>query len=235
MAENQYMRARTAWKRDVRSSVTKGRLSRRNLDRFCREMATVERTLVVHSRDVDHERYFQNAEVLSKPRDAAAEPFLDPYLDDLEAIATGSFPVILCTGLLEHVPDPQRLVDEFHRILAPGGRLILAASAVFPFHGGRHNFFHFTPGGLRYLFRDWTGFDVLSGSSAPFETVAILVQRIAMRCDVSPPLRPLLKLVYRVIPLLDRFVLRQRDAPPALGEGSRASFMPAALYAVVVK
>jgi SAM-dependent methyltransferase len=216
-------------------SVTKGRLSREQLDRFCRERATLERTLVVHSRDVDHRRYFRNAEVLSRPRDTGADPFVDPYVDDLEQIVAESFPVILCTGLLEHVPDPQRLVDEFHRILAPGGRLILSASAIFPFHGDPYNFFHFTPGGLRYLFREWSGFDVLSGSSAPFETIAILVQRIGLRSDVSPPVRALLRLVYRLTPLLDRFVVRQRDAPPAVGEGSRASFMPAALHAVVVK
>lgn len=196
-------------------------------------MATEERTLVVHSRDVDHRRYFGNSEVLSKPRHVVADPFLDPYLADLEEIADSSFGVILCTGLLEHVPNPQRLVNEFHRILVPGGRVILTASAVFPFHGSPYNFFHFTPGGLRLLFREWSGFDVLQGSSRPFETIAILLQRINLQCAVFPPIRPIIELLYHVVPWFDTFVLRQYDGV-SHDEQSEA-VMPAALYAVVIK
>jgi SAM-dependent methyltransferase len=37
------------------------------------------------------------------------------------------FDVVLCTEVLEHVPEPIRAVNEFARILKPGGRLILTA------------------------------------------------------------------------------------------------------------
>jgi SAM-dependent methyltransferase len=223
------------WARLSRYSFVGRRRSRENLRRFCAEHATEERTLVVHSRDVRHEEFFPNAVVVSGKRDESTGPSGNPYAEELGRIEDGSFPVILCTGLLEHVPDPHAMVRELHRILAPGGRLILSASAVFSFHGGQHNFFHFTPNGMRLLFADWGRVEVLRGSSQPFETIAILLHRINVQCDVSPPVRGLIGLLYRILPKLDVFVQRQYTTG-SRDEWSRTdSFMPAGLYAVVVK
>jgi SAM-dependent methyltransferase len=216
--------------------LTRQRISRRSLVRFCAEMSTEEPTLVLHSRDVDHERFFPNSVVISKPRDATPDIHTTPYLQELGALSAESFPVILCTGLIEHVPEPERLIRELHRILAPGGRLILAGSAVFSFHGAPYNFFHFTPSGFRVLFSRWSRFEVLRGSSQPFETIAILLQRINLQCDVFPPVRPLIELLYHLLPRMDAFVLRQYDSVSQRKEEHRMeSFMPAALHAVVIK
>ena len=38
-----------------------------------------------------------------------------------------SFDAILCTEVFEHIPDPLQALDEFHRLLKPGGALILTA------------------------------------------------------------------------------------------------------------
>ena len=38
---------------------------------------------------------------------------------------SASFDVILCSEVLEHVPDPTKALDEFTRLLKPGGRMIL--------------------------------------------------------------------------------------------------------------
>ena len=42
------------------------------------------------------------------------------------ALPTASFDVVTSWHVLEHVPDPRRFMGEIHRILRPGGRLILA-------------------------------------------------------------------------------------------------------------
>lgn len=226
----------TLWERLTRVSFTRGRRSRRSLERFCREWATDEYTLVVHSVDVDHRRLFPNAFVVEKRADRPADLHTDAHYGDLRLIGSESFGVVLCTGLLEHLPDPARLVAELHRILRPGGRLIVSASAVFPFHGAPDNFFHFTPNGFRLLFREWQGFAALRGSSQPFETIAILLQRINIQCDVFPPLRPVIELLYHTVPLLDVFVLRQYDTNARRDESARTdAFMPVTLHAVVVK
>jgi 2-polyprenyl-3-methyl-5-hydroxy-6-metoxy-1,4-benzoquinol methylase len=40
----------------------------------------------------------------------------------------GSFPAILCWGVLMHVPDAERAITELARVLAPGGTLIISES-----------------------------------------------------------------------------------------------------------
>jgi SAM-dependent methyltransferase len=42
-------------------------------------------------------------------------------------VSDASFDAIICTEVLEHVPEPIAVVREFGRIVAPGGRLILTA------------------------------------------------------------------------------------------------------------
>jgi ubiquinone/menaquinone biosynthesis C-methylase UbiE len=54
-----------------------------------------------------------------------------------------SFDVVLCTEVLEHVPEPMRVIGEIARLLRPGGRLILTA----PLGSGIHQQpFHFYGG-----------------------------------------------------------------------------------------
>lgn len=141
LAEGKIGIADQVWNRLCRYSVTRNRISRKGLVSFCREMSTDEHTLVVHSVDVEHQGFFRNSFVVSKRKGAAVDLHTDPYYYGLREIGDVSFGVVLCTGLLEHIPDPERLIREFHRILKPGGRLILSASAVFPFHGAPDNFF----------------------------------------------------------------------------------------------
>lgn len=60
-----------------------------------------------------------------------------------------SFDAILCTEVLEHVPDPTMALDEFARLLKPGGKLILTA----PFASWVHMApYHFSSGFSRYWY-----------------------------------------------------------------------------------
>jgi SAM-dependent methyltransferase len=227
---------RSLWDRLTRFSFTHGRRTRKALFEFCRAWATDEYTLIVHSVDLKHARLFPNAFVVSKRRSTTANLYTDPYYDDLRLIGSGSFRMVVCTGLLEHLPDPSRVIAELHRILEPGGRLIVSASAVFPFHGSPDNYFHFTPNGFRLLFREWSGFEALRGSTRPFETIGVLLQRINIQCDIFPPVRPFIELLQHTVPLLDAFVIRQYDSNARRDASAEtAAFMPATLHAVVVK
>lgn len=67
------------------------------------------------------------------------------YVSDIATLPVedASFDVVLCTEVLEHVPEPIRTVAELARILRPGGRLILTA----PLGSGIHQEpFHFYGG-----------------------------------------------------------------------------------------
>jgi ubiquinone/menaquinone biosynthesis C-methylase UbiE len=70
--------------------------------------------------------------------DASAIPLPDASLD-----------VVICTEVLEHVPEPILVLREFGRIIAPGGRLILTA----PLGSGIHQEpYHFYGGYTRYWY-----------------------------------------------------------------------------------
>ena len=60
-----------------------------------------------------------------------------------------SFDVVLCTEVLEHVPEPITAVKELSRILKPGGRLLLTA----PLGSGLHQEpYHFYGGYTPYWY-----------------------------------------------------------------------------------
>jgi len=65
-------------------------------------------------------------------------------------LASASFDVVLCTEVLEHVPEPIRAVDEIARIIEPGGILLLTA----PLRSGLHQEpYHFYGGYTPYWYR----------------------------------------------------------------------------------
>ena len=63
--------------------------------------------------------------------------------------------VILDT-VLEHVPDPPKIVGEIHRILKPQGEVICITPFVFPYHGYPRHYYNFSKDGLEYIFRDFS-------------------------------------------------------------------------------
>jgi SAM-dependent methyltransferase len=58
---------------------------------------------------------------------------------------------VVCNDVLEHVPDPQRMIDALFGILRPGGMLFLSAPQGWGEHQRPHDYFRFTSGGLRLL------------------------------------------------------------------------------------
>ena len=59
------------------------------------------------------------------------------------------FDAVLCTEVLEHVPDPMSALKEFHRLLKPGGELIITA----PFMSWTHYApYHFCTGFNKYFY-----------------------------------------------------------------------------------
>jgi ubiquinone/menaquinone biosynthesis C-methylase UbiE len=113
-----------------------------------------------------------------------------------------SFDIILCTEVLEHVQDPRRAIAEMHRVLRPGGRLVLTTRFLFPIHHPSHDFFRFTEAGLQSLFAGWNTFTIRPEASS-FETIAILLQRMILQMRFR-----FNKLTKAVLLLLISFFLR---------------------------
>jgi SAM-dependent methyltransferase len=62
-----------------------------------------------------------------------------------------SFDTVLTTQVIEHVPEPSRMMAEISRILAPGGHLILTAPQYWRLHEIPHDYYRFTKYGLQHL------------------------------------------------------------------------------------
>lgn len=68
--------------------------------------------------------------------------------------AEASFDVVVCTQVLEHVPEPKLLLTEIQHVLKPGGRLLLTAPLSYGLHQEPYDFFRYTEHGLRYLAKE---------------------------------------------------------------------------------
>ena len=87
------------------------------------------------------------------------------FVSDAKSIPVpdASFDAVLCTEVLEHVPEPIAVVRELGRILAPGGRLLLTA----PLGSGIHQEpYHFYGGYTPYWYQRFLG-------DAGFESVTV--------------------------------------------------------------
>ena len=67
--------------------------------------------------------------------------------------ASESFETVLCNQVLEHVAEPQKLLEEAARVLKPGGSLVLTAPHIWGVHEPPEDYYRFTPYGLSYLAR----------------------------------------------------------------------------------
>ncbi len=65
--------------------------------------------------------------------------------------ASHSADVVVCESLLEHVPDPRRIVEEMFRVLKPGGVLYIVVPFVYPFHACPNDFYRWSETGVKEL------------------------------------------------------------------------------------
>ncbi len=69
-------------------------------------------------------------------------------------VPDGAFDVVLCTEVLEHVPEPIAALEEMVRVLRPGGRILLTA----PLGSGLHQLpYHFYGGYTPEWYRQFAG------------------------------------------------------------------------------
>ena len=84
--------------------------------------------------------------------DLFAQPGVDVQADaETLPFRDAIFTRVECDAVLEHVRDPQRVMNEIVRVLAPGGHAHLVTPFCHPFHEYPRDFRRFTIDGLKEL------------------------------------------------------------------------------------
>jgi SAM-dependent methyltransferase len=155
------------------------KLSRQRLAAFTKDKASKEFVLEVGASRKPNRALYPN----SIAGDLLFYPGLDIQFDAHKLpFADKSFPRMVCFEVLEHCKDPQKVINEFHRILCDGDQLILTTRFIFPIHDAPHNYFRYTPYGLVHLMQNFAKMDI-QAEAATVETMGILLQRLAYQCD----------------------------------------------------
>jgi SAM-dependent methyltransferase len=100
---------------------------------------------------------------------------------------SASVDAILMTQVLEHLPEPQRALDEAARLLRPSGKIYVSVPFVWELHEVPFDFWRFTPFSLERLLRA-AGFDdiAISPRNDCFATLAQLLQNVGAAMGRAP-------------------------------------------------
>jgi SAM-dependent methyltransferase len=101
-----------------------------------------------------------------------------------------TFDTVLCTEVLEHVPDAAAVVAELTRVLRPGGAVLVTVPFLYPVHEAPHDYQRFTAFGLRsVLERNGLQVESLVAKGGAAELIAHAVLGGATRAAATPKLR----------------------------------------------
>jgi len=104
--------------------------------------------------------------------DRVASVYQLPFSDN-------EFQIVLCMSVLEHLEEPYRAVAEMHRVLKPGGRIIVSVPFLFPIHDAPGDYWRFTKYGLKHLFREGWDIKEVKAEADAQDSMAVLLQRLA--------------------------------------------------------
>ena len=139
---------------------------------------------------------FPNVDIVA---DAHALPYQENTIDGIH-----------CEAVLEHLNDPQKAIQEMHRVLKAGAKVYACTPFLQPYHGYPHHYQNFTLTGHQYLFSS-NGFKVIEAGTAvgPVHTMLVLVEVMINEYGpllIRKPLSLLWRLLCRFLYPLDRLI-----------------------------
>lgn len=133
---------------------------------------------------------FSHVEYESADFELVKKPYGETtYVCDLTKLPVedGRFDAIIFNQVMEHVPEPKRVLAELNRALKPRGRMIYSGPLFYEEHEQPYDYYRYTQFGLRYLFGE-TGFAVerLDWLEGYFGTVGYQLDGMARHLPWKP-------------------------------------------------
>ncbi len=101
----------------------------------------------------------------------------DYYYDGIILpFSDNAFDMVMSTQVLEHVPNPSKVLNEMARVCKKNGSVVISLPFVYPEHEEPFDFFRFTSFGIKQLAKE-AGLEITSmqKDSTAIETMAILL------------------------------------------------------------
>ncbi|HLD10923.1 MAG TPA: class I SAM-dependent methyltransferase [Candidatus Nanoarchaeia archaeon] len=115
---------------------------------------------------------------------------------------------VFSSQVLEHVPNPKKMVDEVYRVLKRDGVCILTTHMAQVLHGEPHDYFRFTEYGLKELFKNFKYVEIKPNGGA----LLAIFQFFIFAIDEKFPIisKPLVIFLNLMIKQLDKIFFDKR-------------------------
>lgn len=120
-------------------------------------------------------------------------------IDDLP-IQANSVDFVMSTAVLEHVPNPQKVVDEAHRVLKRGGYIYSYIPFIQGYHASPHDYSRFTINGIKQLHKRFHIIEVGTASGPTSGLSWILGEWLALFFSIgNEKLFSLLSVIFMIL------------------------------------
>jgi SAM-dependent methyltransferase len=159
-------------------------------ERFAKTVAAASLVLDAGCGESPYQSLFSHARYESADFTKADRAYAAPtYVCDLSAIPVEDerYDAVLFNQVMEHLPEPAKVLAELYRVMKPGARLIYTAPFFFEPHEEPYDFYRYTRHGARHLI-EAAGFQIerMDWMEGYFGTAAYQLHKMAEHLPLRP-------------------------------------------------
>ena len=136
-------------------------------------------------------------------------PFIDKSID-----------FVICNAVLEHVKEPQKIIDEIYRVLKNDGRVYVDILFIYPFHGAPSDYSRMTMVGFENLCSKFEKIEsgmCLGPNSALAQFLVTYAQALFKNKKIKKITKNIAKVLVAPLKYFDRFLAKNSEVLSVAG------------------